>query len=217
MNAEEKHIKIFKTARYYSLGELNEQTKNVWIVLHGHKQLADDFINTFSELAQNGYYIMAPEGLSKFYLKGYYGEIGASWMTKVDRQNEINDYVGYLDRLYDEEILNKHVKSNFKVTALGFSQGAATLSRWLALGESRIDKAIFWCGTLAQDIDYSIKSGLHSTGLHIVCSDNDQYIPLEQINKQTELIKKNGLNPKTYMFHGTHEINMKLLKETGLV
>ena len=31
----EEHITVSKTARYYTLGELNEQTQQVWIVIHG--------------------------------------------------------------------------------------------------------------------------------------------------------------------------------------
>lgn len=217
MIVKENHIKTAKTARYYTFGELNQHTKNIWIVLHGHRQLAGDFINIFSELAEQGYYVVAPEGLSKFYLKGDYGDVGATWMTKIDRQNEINDYVSYLDKLYDEVIRNNPKKSGIKVTALGFSQGAVTLSRWLTLGNSKINRAIFWCGNLAQDLDFSENSNLHKAELFIVYSDNDLYLTLEFMKSHTKMLEKNGLNPKTYMFHGTHEINRELLIKSGLI
>jgi predicted esterase len=211
MSIKEHHTQVTKTARYYTSGELNSQTKNVLIVLHGHRQLAGEFIKTFTELTEKGYYVIAPEGLSKFYLKGDYGDIGATWMTKEDRQNEINDYVNYLDNLYKAEIRDIQQKYNYKVTALGFSQGAATLSRWLAYGKSRVDKAIFWCGNLAHDLDYSVKSNLHKAELLIVYSDNDPYLTINFMESHIKMLKDNGLNPKTYMFSGVHEINMNLL------
>ena len=41
------HIQVTKTARYFTLGELNEKTLEVWFVLHGYAQLASDFIKDF--------------------------------------------------------------------------------------------------------------------------------------------------------------------------
>jgi len=98
---KEKHITVSRTARYFTLGELSQSTKDIWIVLHGHRQLAGDFINIFNELAVEGSFIIAPEGLMRLYIKGDYGDVGASWMTKEDRESDINDYVKYLDKLYN--------------------------------------------------------------------------------------------------------------------
>ena len=43
----QKHeIEITKTARYFTLGELNENTKTVWFVLHGYAQTAEDFLES---------------------------------------------------------------------------------------------------------------------------------------------------------------------------
>jgi hypothetical protein len=70
MLPKENHIKVIRTARYYTLGEINEKTLRVWSVLHGHKMLAGNFIKTFKELAGQGDYIIAPEALSRLYVKG---------------------------------------------------------------------------------------------------------------------------------------------------
>ena len=79
---EEHNIKIEKTARYYSLGDFNEKTEAVWIVCHGYAQLASDFIKDFEPLANETTVIIAPEALSRFYTKGFFGKVGATWMTK---------------------------------------------------------------------------------------------------------------------------------------
>jgi len=43
-----KHsIKIEKTAYYYSIGELNNETNEIWIACHGYGQLAKYFIKKF--------------------------------------------------------------------------------------------------------------------------------------------------------------------------
>jgi predicted esterase len=215
MLPKENHIKVTRTARYYTLGELNNNTKRVWIVLHGHKMLAGNFIKTFAELADEGDYIIAPEALSRLYVKGDYGDVGANWMTKEDRESEISDYVNYLDELYEKEITPYKTQFSLEVYALGFSQGAATLSRWLSYGKVKVDKAIFWCGNLAHDVEYSKSEQFKAASIYLVFADNDQYYPPDFYKTQIELLQKHGIEPQYHVFKGRHEINAGLIKEAG--
>lgn len=217
MLPKENHIKVTRTARYYTLGEINKNTRVVWIVLHGHKMLAGNFINTFEELAANGDYIIAPEALSRLYVKGDSGNVGANWMTKEDRDSEISDYVNYLDELYEKEIASYKKDFSFEVNAFGFSQGAATLSRWLALGRSKVNKAIFWCGNLAHDIDYSKSGQFKNTSIYLVFGNRDKYYPADFYKTQVELLKKHGIEPKYHIFNGGHEVKMGVMREAGLI
>ena len=82
MGVHEHSIKVENTAHYVSLGELNRETKEIWIVCHGYGQLAKFFIRKFKILQKESVYIVAPQGFHKFYLKGFSGRVGASWMTK---------------------------------------------------------------------------------------------------------------------------------------
>jgi predicted esterase len=214
---KENHIKVTRTARYYTLGEINKNTKRAWIVLHGHKMLAGNFIKTFSELADEGDYIIAPEALSRLYVKGDYGDVGANWMTKEDRESEISDYVNYLDELYEKEVTPYKKQFSFEVYALGFSQGAATLSRWLAYGKSKVVKAIFWCGNLAHDVDYSKSEQFKHTSIFLVFAENDQYYPPDFYKTQVKLLQKHGIDAKSHVFKGKHEINARLIKEAELI
>ena len=127
---QENHIKVAKTARYFQLGEVGSEIREVWFVCHGYGQNADHFLKHFEFLDNGARLIIAPEGLSRFYLNGFSGRIGASWMTRVDRLNDIKDYVLFLDAIY-QQIFEKLDRSSVKVSALGFSQGTATASRWL--------------------------------------------------------------------------------------
>ncbi len=217
MLPKENHIQVTKTARYYTLGEINQNTKRVWIVLHGHKMLAGDFIKTFAELAENGDCVIAPEALSRLYVKGDYGNVGANWMTKEDRENEISDYVNYLDELYEREIAPNKKDFSFEVNALGFSQGATTLSRWLTYGHSQINKAIFWCGNLANDVDYSNSEQFKNTSIYLVFGNKDKYYPADFYKTQVELLQKHGIEPKFHVFDGGHEISVKLINQSGII
>ena len=216
MLPKENHIKVTRTARYYTLGEINQDTKRVWIVLHGHKMLAGNFIKTFEELANEGDYVIAPEALSRLYVKGDYGDVGANWMTKEDRESEISDYVNYLDELYEKEVAPYKKQFSFEVNALGFSQGAATLSRWLVYGKTKVDKAILWCGNLAHDVDYSKSEQFKKTSIYLIFADKDLYYPVDFYKTQVELLQKHSIEPAYHVFKGKHEINAGLIKEADI-
>lgn len=214
---KEYHIPVTRTARYYTLGEVTKNTKDIWIVLHGHRQLAGKFIMQFEELTNSGSVIYAPEGLMRLYIKGNGGDVGASWMTKEDRDSDINDYVNYLDRLFFDEIEPKAKLHNLKINALGFSQGSATLARWITLGKAKVNKAVFWCGSLAHDIDYSKYPDLKNIEIHQVFAANDPYYKSDFPHSQIQLLKSAGIEPKSYIFDGGHEISVELMKKASVL
>lgn len=213
----EHHIPVTRTARYFTLGEVSSSSKDVWIVIHGHRQLAGDFILTFGPLAAEGSVIYAPEGLMRLYIKGNSGNVGASWMTKEDRESDIKDYVNYLDRLFFDEIEPKAKQHNLKINTLGFSQGAATLSRWLALGKAKVDKAVFWCGNIAHDVDFSKAENFKRTGIFQVFASNDPYYDNTFPQSQADILKNAGISSKSVLFEGTHTVNAALMKSTGVI
>ena len=204
---KENHIQVTRAARYYTIGEINGSTQKIWFVLHGYGQLAGDFIELFEQVVDNNAFIIAPEGLSRFYQEGGYGKVGANWMTKEDRENEISDYVNYLDELYKQIISTHHIEQ-VKINALGFSQGAATLSRWAELGKSKLNKLIFWAGELAKDVEYK---AIKENEIHLVFGNNDTIFPGEFYKTQEELLDKFGVKYNTHIFEGGHEVNHKIL------
>ena len=205
----EKHITVSKTARYYILGELNEKTQQVWIVLHGFRQNAKDFLKEFEPLANDTNLFVAPEALNRFYLTRQGREVGASWMTREDRLNEIKDYVNYLDTLYQNLGL-----ADFKgqVNALGFSQGASTLTRWLDATKNKVDRAIVYAGEVAPELlPLKATSGLKRTQNYYVCGTRDEFFTPAALD-----IVKNAyleLNFTEIFFDGTHVINVDALRK----
>src|SRR5881296_1626221 len=137
---QEHHLTVSRTARYFTLGESPRGVEEVWFACHGYAQLAGRFLEKLRVLEDRKRYVVAPEGLSRFYLTESPAErrVGASWMTREDRLHEIDDYVRYLDAVYDD-VFGSVDRSGVTVHALGFSQGAATVSRWTGLGKAQID------------------------------------------------------------------------------
>ena len=92
-------IQTTKSARYFQIGELSSMTKNIWIVLHGYGMLPEYFIKKFECIANKETVVVAPEALNKFYLKDNYSRVGSSWMTKVERHDDIQDNINFLNSI----------------------------------------------------------------------------------------------------------------------
>ncbi|MCB9365379.1 MAG: dienelactone hydrolase family protein [Flavobacteriales bacterium] len=204
----EKHIlKIEKTATYYTLGSI-ETAETIWFVLHGYGYLAKFFINKFSPILDDKTCVIAPEGLSKFYLNGVGvdGRVGASWMTKENRENEIIDYVNYLNQLYNLLITNK----NLKINIVGFSQGGATACRWVSDGKIKVDNFILWASVFPDDINFKTIENVTTFFLY---GDDDEYVTEERIKKQQTIFIDSGVKVTTIPFKGTHDIPKDVLIE----
>lgn len=208
---ESKKITIPKTARYFVSGNNSEATQNVWFVLHGYAQLANYFIKNFETLDPDKHLIIAPEGLHRFYWSGFSGRVVASWMTKEDRLDDIQDYINYLSSVYDETI-NGLKNKNVKVHLLGFSQGGATASRWITSKRVQFDSLILWASVLPEDMDFESDRELFKTFRTFFVVGNDD----EFLNKQQIEMHKNNLTLKNIPFsfiefEGKHEIKADTL------
>ncbi len=204
----ENHVTVQKTARYYTLGTLNEHTRQVWIVVHGFRQTAKDFIGSFEPLANNSTLFVAPEALNRFYIDRQGAEVGATWMTREDRLNEIKDYVNYLDTLYLNLALHKFTGT---ITALGFSQGASTLTRWIDATQNKIDNAIVYAGEVAPELlPLKNTSGLNRTNNYYVCGTHDKYFTPERLAMVK--VAYSELRFTEITFDGAHEINTGALR-----
>ncbi len=206
----EHHITVAKTARYYTLGALNTNTERVWIVVHGYLQRAEDFIKMFDFWDDGKTYIVAPEALNRGYLKGGYDKTGATWMTKDDRENEIKDYVNYLQQVFQKIQAEKPEHATMNV--LGFSQGATTVSRWLNNNALDIEEMILYAGELGAEmaiapatISFSAKKKT------FVYGTADQYITTEKVEAVSALFTATGFGIRK--FEGGHEIKKEAFEK----
>src|SRR3989475_8204908 len=99
---QEHRISVTRTARYFTLGDPAGGVEEVWFACHGYAQLAGRFLEKLRVLEDGRRYVVAPEGLSRFYLTESPTErrVGATWMTREDRLSESDDYVRALDAAY---------------------------------------------------------------------------------------------------------------------
>lgn len=221
----EHHLTVQRTARYYTIGELTNQTTHVWFCLHGFGQLASFFSQKFTGLDDGKTLIVVPEGLSRLYLNGGYKRIGASWLTREDKQHEINDFLGYLNALYDR-VLNGRNPNEFHITLLGFSQGAATACRWLNGGNAntgpgqsrpghiRADRLILWAGFFSNGIgDVIDPANLAGVETHYVYGTQDEYFELiGDVETYKARLLADVPNLRITAFDGGHRVEPTVLQ-----
>jgi predicted esterase len=209
-------IEIRKTARYWSLGSLSPQTRELWFVVHGYGQLAEYFIRHFRSFASDERYIVAPEALSRFYVKEW-TRVGASWTTKEERDAEVQDYVAYLQelerRIWQELAERGGARDNVRVWTLGFSQGVTTLCRWIARGGLRPDRLICWAAGFPAEIDLAAhKTLFESMKTTFVVGSNDEFITPEALERQKTAVREAGLELSFVEFDGGHTLEPELLR-----
>jgi len=203
---QEKHIEITKTARYYTLGTLNENTTEVWFIIHGYAQLAKDILQKFETINNDNIFFIAPEGLNKFYSRGFAGNPVASWMSSEDRLNEIKDYCQYLNQLY--LILELDKKSNIKVNILGFSQGVTTASRWIESNDFLFHRFVLYAGEVAKEFQKKLPSKLGTIPSIIARGKTDSLIKEDRIETLLKLYQN---TPHQYIeFDGGHEVTIEM-------
>jgi predicted esterase len=215
---KEHHIEVRRSARFLTLGELNLDVNDVWIVCHGYGQLASDFIREFEVIEAPQRLIVAPEALNRYYIStapGFHGaesRVGATWMTREDREAEIKDYVEYLDDLY-ASLFAQLDRAKCRVTVVGFSQGGATATRWLMHGDARADRLILWGSLLPSDADLSQAAMLSSrVALAVVYGKRDQYADPAIIAEQEKIMKANGVHYGMIVFDGGHRMDRDTLR-----
>lgn len=209
MEPRESTLRFEFNARHFVLGDVTS-AREVWFVLHGYGQLAKYFIKKFSALQELGICVIAPEGLSRFYLHGNHGRVGAIWMTSENRLMDIQNYVAYLNAVCHHQIKDRPVKT----TILGFSQGAATAMRWAMDGNVFFDRLVLWAGLFPPDIDFAKGAALlHGKDVVEVLGTQDEFITQERVAEMHRLNTLLNISPTIIQFEGKHEIDQQALAQ----
>ena len=215
MSAQEKELSFAFRARYFKLEPTNGIPRQVWFVLHGYGQLAQYFIKNFQSFADRGITVIAPEALSRFYLEDVQSRarsgnnrVGATWMTRENRLVDIDNYIRFLDNVYAKETVDPAIP----VTVLGFSQGAATASRWVIDGKINFDRLVLWAGIFPPDTNFETgKEILQKKKVILAYGTKDPFLNDDRFAEMKTLSQKLNITPETITFDGSHEINQPAL------
>lgn len=205
-------IQVPRTARVATLGTPSDASV-WWVVLHGYGQLAADFIRPFTPMTTANRAVLAPEALSRFYVDGLetHEDVGASWMTREAREQEIADYVRYLDAAVRSFSSDETLPS---IGVLGFSQGAATATRWALLGDTPVDRLVLWGGAPAHDLDLrSHAAALRAMDLTMVVGTDDPYLTPDRRTRIRKTLAHHDIPFALHTFEGGHRLDDSMLHE----
>jgi predicted esterase len=204
------HVSIQKTVRYVTIGKPTEKVEHLWISIHGYGQLPAYFGKRFEKYASKERLFVFPEGPHRFNINGTSGRVGASWMTKEDRINDIEDQFNYLEALVSE--LRADLSAACKIHVLGFSQGVATAFRWMDKSALTFSSLIAWAGTFPPDIDYALhQEQFNHLKTHACFGDGDEFISTENAQKLVSQLAEQGITFTPHFYHGGHKLYLDLL------
>lgn len=195
---------------YSTLNTFTEKTKNVWMVFHGLGYLSKYFIHYFSTLNKKENFIIAPQAPSKYYQDTTFTHVGASWLTRVDTEMEIENNLNYVDAIFKQE-MTREIPN---LIIMGYSQGVSIATRWVARRKISCDKLILHSGGIpkelkAGDFDF-LKPEIPVIYLY---GNKDQYVT--KARKTEEELHGNklfGNRLKIEVFDGIHEVHVASLK-----
>jgi predicted esterase len=213
---DERAISFSFKARYYKLGDIRPNTKAVWFVLHGYGQLAQYFLKKFKTLSDHDICVIAPEGLSRFYLEQLEeggrknNRVGATWMTRENREMDIENYLTFLDGIYRAEVTSPDIP----VTVLGFSQGSATATRWVLNANMRFNRLILWSGIFPPDMNFERGNKiLKEKETLLVYGTKDPFLNDSRFAEMKMLTDKLNVEVKEITFYGGHDIDASTLSK----
>jgi predicted esterase len=175
------------------------------VALHGYGQLAQFFARKFAAFDQS-FGIIAPEGPHRFYLEGSSGRVGASWMTKEWREQDIEENTHYLLALI-EKVKAENAAASFYL--LGFSQGGATAARLYQSCPDLFEKLILWASVFPPDV--SVQDFEKAGNLHFAIGNQDPYFLEAQKGEVLQTYRNLGF--KIHEFEGKHDIDPTTLSK----
>ena len=218
-----QHIVVPRTARYYVVGTPNPLVRDVWIVCHGFSQLAQAFVEPFRRFEDDHRLIVAPEALLRFYLDSRPAStrsspVGATWMTREDRDADIADIVTYLDALYERtvESLAMHdvARDRIRVHALGFSQGAVAVARWASRGSAVIDHLVMWGHGMPDDVNVrALGERRPDLTIDAVYGERDHFANAGVMAATQAVLEGAGVPFRMVPFPGGHVLSTRVLRD----
>lgn len=203
----------FPYEAFYSIShEPTGKEQEIWLVFHGYGQLSEFFIRKFLPFDDENRLILAPEGTNYGYLKDFQGRVGANWMTRYERDIAIANNHRFLDLLMDE-ILEKFSQIP-EIHLLGFSQGAATATRWAGRWTKPVKQMILWAGGFAHDLILEqSRDQFRNTEIQLVFGTKDELITVESLESQRAFFGLLEKEVREVTFEGGHELNIPLLQK----
>lgn len=220
-------LTVARTARYATVGAEHAEATQLWIAFHGYAHRASDFVTPLLDVVPSHVRVVAPEGLSRFYLEmprpdgGHLARTGASWLTRDDRDDELRDALAMVQSVVAREYAGiVHARGERPaLCVLGFSQGVAMSMRWVvevgrnpAIGvRDHVHRHVLWAGGLAHDVsDEALRNAWRDTQVEVVWGSRDKFASESARETVRARFEGIGVTPAARTFAGGHRLDATL-------
>jgi predicted esterase len=212
-------LAVKRSARLAMLGPAGPAVRELWYVLHGYGQLAAPFLEDFRAIDDGTRLVVAPEALSRFYEGDAQARlhrdarVGASWMTREDRESEIGDYIAYFDTVHQSVLARFGAEQQPVVTVLGFSQGGAAAARWVASGRVNAARLVVWGSQLPPELDLADPGApLRRAEVVLVVGTTDSFATPKIVERELARLRAANLPFRFVAFNGGHRLDDDTLR-----
>jgi len=181
-----------------------DRAEEAWLILHGHGMLAQGILHWFRPAERPHRLLVAPEALSRFYtdVQGP-RTVGASWLTREDRDHDIADTLAYLDRAVD-----LCIRPGLPLEVHGFSQGVGVGARWAVHTARGIRRLVCWAGGFPDDVGgAAVTRVLGGRPVDMVVGETDAMVSPDRIAADATRLRQQGQPVTIHRFVGGHRID----------
>ncbi len=183
------------------LRQSSESPAPILVGFHGYGENAERLLEAVVEIPTiSTWHVAIVQALHPFYSRRT-GEVVASWMTKQDREQAIEDNIDYIKRALDR------AKGELEIAGptvfLGFSQGTAMAYRAASRAGHRCDGLI----ALAGDTPPELVSGGATVIPRVLIGrgTKDDWYGQAKLESDLARLQSRGTDVSTCVFEGGHE------------
>ena len=198
-----RSLVVERHARVGIVGDVETATA-AWLILHGYGMLSQGILHWVRAAARPGRVLVAPEALSRFYSESRgVRRVGASWMTREARDDDLLDLMAYLDRVVADVIGDVP-----RLEVHGFSQGAAAGARWTVRHTRLVARLVCWGGTVPEDVAPDLlRSAVGEGTVHYAIGSRDVWTTPDAVRVDAARLEAAGLPVRLHPFDGGHRID----------
>ena len=175
--------------------------KGTLVGFHGYGENAERLLEALLEIPGAAQWSLAAiQGLHPFY-NTKTGEVVASWMTKLDREEAIVDNIAYVAEVV--RTIRSEWGGSHPLVYLGFSQGTAMAYRAAAGAGHPCHGLIALAGDVPPELIERSLEGFPE--VLIGRGEGDEWYSTEKLNADVALLTSKGIDVETSVFEGGHE------------
>jgi len=193
----EHHLETTVSGRYLVEAPDGDGSFPLLAGFHGYGQTAEDELALLRKIpGAERFVITSIEALHPFINPK--GQLGASWMTRRNRELRIAENVRYVDAVI-ERVMNE-IAFDGRLVLHGFSQGAGMACRAAVLGRHEVSAVMLLGGDIPPELD-DLK---RMRAVHLARGEQDHFYRQKQFDSDVTRLQEAGIEPVVSLHDGGH-------------